>query len=337
MNTKKLKVLVRQYLEGEISPEQECRLNDFLGTDPSRWGTFRQLEQEWRSMRSPSMSDRLMYGSIASRIRSRRKRKLSRIAISSAATVLAVLAVIGTVYSSLQSAAVEDRTDDTLVTVPDAMRTHIVLADGSSVWLNSSSSLRYGSGFGVDSRDVYMDGEALFDVSPDMDCPFLVHLPSGTVEVTGTRFNVSCYDTMDDIQVALISGTVNFISENGVETGMEAGELLDYDVESGTSVKSKTRVSQYTAWTEGRIDFESITLDAFFRRLSAQYGVDIIYDADTLADKGYRILLNNSESLDEILYALSVIAPISYIRKPDGGIYVTASGGIDDNHCITTR
>lgn len=322
MNGKTPKNLAILYFEGTIAPEDEILLNDFLGTDSEHWKQFRAWEEEWRAGRTASRSDLLMYNRITAGIRRGRNRRILSGIWYAAAAVAAAVIVAGTVYSVLRPDTSGMSPEETLITVPDRMRTNIVLADGSSVWLNSASVLRYGPDFGTSSRDVYVEGEAFFEVSPDKEHPFHVHLPSGTVKVTGTRFNVSCYETTGEIQVALLEGSVCFVSDDGTETAMTAGELLDYDIASGTTAVSRQRVGQYAAWIDGRIDFESITLEALFRRLSAQFGVNITYDLGPLADTEFRLLLNNSESIEDILHALSLIVPISFTGEMNGGIYV---------------
>ncbi|WP_196938377.1 FecR family protein [Sphingobacterium pedocola] len=169
----------------------------------------------------------------------------------------------------------------------------ITLPDGTRVWLNAASSLRYPAQFGNKERRVYLEGEAYFDVTkmvlPDVkgtgaNVPFLVQSHGQTVEVLGTQFNISAYSDDKATRTTLVEGQVNVALSNTGSTNDDVSRSLRPGQQSllqnnGLQVNN-VNVRQFTAWKEGKFVFEEEPLENILKTLARWYDVEIVYQGD---------------------------------------------------------
>lgn len=189
------------------------------------------------------------------------------------------------------------------------IKSFITLADGSRIWLNAESELKYPAKFNGNSREIFLEGEAFFDVATDAKRPFIVHLREGTIQVLGTSFNIRAYRN-EPVQTAVVTGKVAFIPR--YEGSKKAGDTIlitpdvkvSYTAGSGTLVKDTTISSEEKAWTEGRLVFRNATLEEIGASLERNFGKQVIFEAN--APKQYRLTGSfKNNSLQDIMYYLS--------------------------------
>lgn len=204
------------------------------------------------------------------------------------------------------------------VEVPVAKRFDVVLADGTRVSLNAGSSLRFPDRFREKaSREVYLTGEAFFTVSKDARRPFIVHTGDRYVRVTGTEFNVNCYDGAEQV-TTLVSGTVhvgrmNVTGEVTLTPGMQAMQRS-----SGTQVVTRrVDVSEYTAWLDGLFAFRDKPLREILQSVSRWYGCRVVFENPVKERMRYSGTIARSSSLDEIAEYFSHTADLSVARSGD--------------------
>lgn len=163
------------------------------------------------------------------------------------------------------------------VTVPKGSRFDIVLEDGTRVWLNADSRLRFPTGFAGGERRVYLEGEAYFDVTQDVARPFVVETPQQTLQVLGTEFNIYAYPDEAVIYTTLVTGSVALSSKaTGAETKLEPGHQARLS-DGGYSV-GRVNVDEVSAWREGMFVFDGNTLELVFRKLSHWYDFEYSFD-----------------------------------------------------------
>lgn len=175
---------------------------------------------------------------------------------------------------------IEEPTMNTLV-IPYGSRSTITLADGSKVWLNAGSRLIYPSRFVDKKREVYLVGEAFFDIEKNDKMPFIVRSSNVEVEVLGTRFNVSAYPEDNSIQTVLVEGSVNV---NLAKAGrFEKGIILLPGQMALVNKKTeKTKVydvdtDYYTLWIEGLFSFTNTDLGRLIKKLERYYNISFNY------------------------------------------------------------
>jgi ferric-dicitrate binding protein FerR (iron transport regulator) len=186
-----------------------------------------------------------------------------------------------------------------------------VLADGSQVWLNSESSIRYPIAFTGSERKVYITGEAYFEVAPAfvqkgnklVKQPFKVVVENMEVEVLGTHFNVNAYADEEVIKTTLLEGKVKIVTEN-ISSVLTPGQQAQ--LKKGTTllqVMDNADVEQAVAWKNGFFQFSDDDLKTVMRQLARWYDVEVIYQGGITSDT-YGGRINRNSKVSEVLTLL---------------------------------
>ncbi len=176
----------------------------------------------------------------------------------------------------------------------------IVLPDGTKVWLNSASVLRYPSQFSDSERIVELEGEAYFEVARNASIPFLVHTKSQTVEVLGTQFNISAYGDEGGTQTTLVAGKVQVAMRNTRHSVLLApGEqsVLNGD----TFIKRSVNVAAYIGWKNGVFYFDETPLQSAMTQLSRWYDVEVVYKHNDAPESHFYGEIDKNKPLSEVL------------------------------------
>ena len=163
------------------------------------------------------------------------------------------------------------------ITTPRGGQYKVILSDGSKVWLNAGSSLRFPAGFAGTERKVELTGEAYFEVAKNASMPFKVAIAGkGEVEVLGTHFNVNAYSDEATVNTTLIEGRVKVtglsISESRI---INPGEQAKVNNDGQITINKNADTEQAMAWRNGIFNFNNADLRTVFRQLSRWYDVDI--------------------------------------------------------------
>lgn len=186
----------------------------------------------------------------------------------------------------------------------------IVLADSTKVWLNAGTEFRFPVYFSGNRREVYLNGEAYFDVSKDERKPFVVHAGEVKVQVYGTEFNVNNYKA-GQVETVLVEGQVG-MSEKGKEVRLAPGEKGTF-VEGGVKIE-RVDVYAYIAWKEGSFVFEDERLEEIMEKLARWYDVEVFYareeareeclSGDMMRYKDIRSLLYYFERISDVRFEI---------------------------------
>ena len=183
------------------------------------------------------------------------------------------------------------------------------LPDGSKVWLNAGSSLKYPTQFNDKQRVVSMQGEAYFEVESDKKHPFIVKTKQLTVEATGTAFNVNAYAPDHVAAVTLVKGKVAVTLDQKKTISLSPGEKIDYNLATSLYNVNKTNTYKWCSWKDGILIFRDDPLEYVFKRLGQTYNVEFILKDAELGKYSYKATFEG-ESLNEILRLLEMSAPI---------------------------
>ncbi|MCR6722586.1 MAG: DUF4974 domain-containing protein [Chitinophagaceae bacterium] len=161
---------------------------------------------------------------------------------------------------------------------PKGRQFKMVLPDGTKVWLNAASSIRYPILFTGDERNVEITGEAYFEVAHNKSKPFHVKTSDGTdVEVLGTHFNINSYDNEESINTTLLEGSVRVTSKAG-NIVLQPGQQAQSNANGIISLKRTVNIDQVMAWKNGIFDFQDATLEEVMRQLERWYDIDVTYE-----------------------------------------------------------
>ncbi len=188
----------------------------------------------------------------------------------------------------------------------------VVLADGTKVWLNAESELRYPDVFEGKKREVYLKGEAYFEVAKNKDSKFVIHSSGGDITVLGTQFNVSDY-TKGNTCVTLVEGVVALQDrENRVKKILAGQQALFTHV--GIEVKD-VDVEEFVAWREGRFVYKKRSLDYILKSLVRWYDFEYFYQDAELAEVIYTAKFERFDNVDIILKRLEQVGKIKFERE----------------------
>ena len=171
------------------------------------------------------------------------------------------------------------------MTTPNGRQFLLVLPDGSRVWLNAASAIRYPTVFSGKERSVDITGEAYFEVAKNTQMPFRVRVNSKMeVEVLGTSFNINAYENEEDIRTTLLEGSVRIVNPDTPESSpgqppliLTAGQQAKTNGSQSTVI-NKADIGKAVAWKNGFFDFENASLDEVMRQLERWYDIEVIYE-----------------------------------------------------------
>ena len=204
------------------------------------------------------------------------------------------------------------------ITSPLGVRSQIVLPDGSKVWLNSESTIRFKVPFEAISRRVELTGEAFFDVKKDLRRPFQVQSGKINVTVLGTRFNYKAFAEDPTVEIVLCEGIVSLSAEGpgiGKELIMKPGERAVIDKKSNQTNISDEKTGKYIAWHTGKLVFDECPMPEVAVQLERWFGVEVKIDDPKILS--YRITTTfENEPLHQVLELLSLSSPIKIAYIP---------------------
>jgi transmembrane sensor len=204
------------------------------------------------------------------------------------------------------------------VVVPYGKKSQLTLSDGTKVWLNAGSRMAFPSEFQGKHREVFIEGEAYFEVKSLPSKPFYVHLKDVAVKVLGTRFNISAYPSDNSIETVLLEGKISLTDKEGGafakrETILEPNQKASFEkVNRHFSVDPVEDAGTYIAWTSGWFSFSQEMLSDVLRKLERYYNVKFEYENEILSAGLISGKLDLKESLDQVMMVLSDVAGIEY-------------------------
>ena len=197
--------------------------------------------------------------------------------------------------------------------VPKGTFYHLILYDGTKVWLNADSRIKYPVSFGKGKREVSLHGEGYFEVSRDTVRPFIVSTDKMDVKVLGTTFDINTYEDEGKSYVVLVEGLVEVSAGKGESRIITPGDIAEvnmHDVRAGIQV-SKCDVEHYTAWKGGNFSFRNASLTEILKRVSRYYDVTIIRE-QMFEEEYYTGDLSHDVSLESLLSVIESSTSVSF-------------------------
>lgn len=204
------------------------------------------------------------------------------------------------------------------VVVPYGKKSIVELADGTKVWLNAGSKMAFPDRFIGTKREVFLEGEAYFNVTPDNNRPFLVKTKEVVIKVLGTKFNVSAYEADSEVMTVLVEGAVSMRENKGMnlfgkEVILKPNQRAMFNkADFTTTVNEEAHAEIYTAWTEGWFPFYKEPLNNVFKKVERYYNVQFVYNEVFPSEDLISGKLDLKNSIDEVMKVLADVASISY-------------------------
>ena len=312
--------LIIKFFNEECTPEEVQTLITWRQTSPKNEAIFLELAHTWNHDHSEKdreviPSKAKVWSLIQSRIDldneifpSYSKHTLFQVAIIAASVAL----FVGLFVSFLLFFQFPSTKTYAYVETPSGQKSHIVLPDGTKVWLNSGSKIIYGSDYNKRQRVVKLIGEAFFDVVHNPQHPFIVKTDFVNVEDLGTAFDVHAYPNDSTLEVSLVTGSVSIksaIDQTQIAL-LQPNQKVIINKANLLCALSNCNAVDESIWINNKLRFDGVSPEEMFKQLNRWYGVDITF-ANAPVRTRYWLTLK-SESLTETLQLINKISPINY-------------------------
>ena len=202
----------------------------------------------------------------------------------------------------------------------------ITLADGTNVRLNVASTLRYPTNFSTVNREIFLDGEAWFDVAHNEEQPFIVHLQQQTITVHGTSFNIEAYQDESSHKITLLSGSVSLETNNHEgelisHLVLKPGQKASFDIAAETIAVEQVDLAVANSWVPGEYKFKDETLEQIVKRLEKYYDVNIELN-DDLKNIHYTGTLSFNQRIEQVLRIINYDNRF-IVQRNGSSIYIT--------------
>lgn len=188
------------------------------------------------------------------------------------------------------------------VYVPERAKYQILLSDGSKVYLNSKSNIRFPVKFAQDKREVEIEGEVFFEVKKYSNLPFIVKTKKYDIKVLGTEFNVSAYEDDDNVVTTLKSGSI-LIEKDGLINPhiLSPNQEFSYNKSTEKSDIKSVDTSYSMAWLDNKFRFRDLALFEIMKIMERKYGIKVIYEDEKLKHLKYGLNMSQPSSIEPIL------------------------------------
>lgn len=233
----------------------------------------------------------------------------------------AVLITFGCTYFLLKSApsVAEEKVNMQTLHIPAGQRAELTLSDGTQVWLNSLTTFIFPDKFTANSREVFLDGEAYFDVEHNPESVFMVNAGKYSVKVLGTEFNVAAYNKGLEFETSLLKGSVEIVSDDLLQPVILTPGNRVY-LKNDSLIVDAILYDDYFLWKKGIISFHEETLGNIFERLQKYYDITIINKDDRIKDIRYFGKFRAKDGIEQVMQALKIATGIRYKKDTEENI-----------------
>ncbi len=262
------------------------------------------------------------------------------VAIAASLLLIMSLSVLSYYYFSIRQHKVDGHAFHQVI-APKGEKAEVILSDGSKVWLNSESKLRYPEGFTKGKRKVYLDGEAYFDVEKVKNSTFTVNVNDANITVLGTEFNIKNYQEDDDLEVTVVKGSVLVadnkdkmsykplilkpfekvsISKSNHNIHLESTKnLSEPDVKPDTENQAERKITikhvdpqADVSWKDQKLIFDNETLSEMAVMMGRWYNIPVHVEDSLLGTQRYTGKFVNNENIYQVLSAIELTTPVDY-------------------------
>lgn len=201
------------------------------------------------------------------------------------------------------------------VTTPLGGQYQIILPDGSEVWLNSGSSMKFPTAFLEKEREVTISGEAYFEIAKNADRPFIVHIISsdgqgqGSIQVLGTEFNVNAYNDAPTVKTTLIDGSIKVLNGNDSKL-LTPGEQAEMNHDGAIKINKGINLNQIIAWKNGLFDFDGNNIEEVMQQIAKWYNIEVKYQSVPSAK--YIGTISRNVNISEVLRMLEMTGTVRF-------------------------
>ncbi|MCY1722080.1 DUF4974 domain-containing protein [Prolixibacteraceae bacterium Z1-6] len=311
---------ILKYLQGKASETEKAKFFMWLEESPSNKEEFLAIKKIWALSAKHKNTDGITWSDLKPVVQLKNKSRLFVKRILKQAAIFILLIGFGALAQYIISTNVTNQLTYAAsysVEAPLGQMTNVELPDGSMVMLNSGTTLSYSGNFSNGQREVYIEGEAFFDVEKDRKHPFIVRSKLVDVKVYGTSFNINAYPDEKIFNATLVEGSVSVLNKDGKEMAMlEPGENAYYDEHQLNVIVTKVNTEMYISWKEGLVTYRNEKLGDLAKQIERWYNVEIIIQKEGLGDERYFGTILKNKPIDQILEVFKLTTSLQYEIVP---------------------
>jgi transmembrane sensor len=296
--------LLKKYRAGECTPEETARIREWFDS-------FEELPDDPAFQIAADQAAIAALAKLFPEQATEKKGRTIMMRLLQAAAVL-VLVCTAALFAFKYTRRAKVAVTYALLQANKGERKKITLPDGTVVTINANTQLRIPSDFNTAQRNIFLSGEAVFDVASDVSKPFVVHSGNLQTTVLGTSFNVKAYPGEKDVQIAVLSGKVKIEKDKDVLTsGLIANQVLTYNTEDDSLVIGNGKSNEIAAWQNNSFYFEQASVEEIATVLERQYNTSITIVGKAKHNCRYTLQLKN-ETIKNALELLAQLSGITY-------------------------
>jgi len=316
--------ILDRYLKGNASPQEIRQVEAWLDQHHAADSAWQQMDKTSRDKWLTSLFTEIEADAKNTKVV---KMQPGRVWLLSIASVAAVLLIVFTVF--LQKPAVSTTSvpaNLAVLNVPASQKRQLILADGSKIAVNSLSQLKYPNTFSGKTREVYLSGEAYFDIHHDASKPFIIHTGSVITTVLGTAFNIKEDKLAHTVVVTVTRGKVSVA--NGTERlgVIVHNQQISFNEVSHELTQTDVDAEKTINWLESDLHFSDLTFAEAAAQLQRRFKVKISFANEKVKDCRFTGTAIKAEKLGEILKIMCAFNNATYKTRPDGSIIIDGPG-----------
>lgn len=313
MSVNRIKTIIETFLGNDMPREVQQRFAGWLRDPASRDEKERELEAYWNGLDAEERPGReRKLERLHEAIRRDERFRIRRVWRNVAAVAAVLLFVAGTNYIVMKD-YLRTKVQTNIVTSAHDKGEYI-LPDGTQIWLNAGSVLRYYGDLKGRRRVVELSGEGFFKVRHDEDRPFILQMNDMNIEVLGTEFDVINYEEFATTEAILCSGSIRaYGGRLPTPVTLKPGDRLVFDRKSGRASRSVVSTQNYSQWMGGSLSFDDTPLGDILTNLERWYAVEIDAPDEWAQRVRMSFKLDRNENISEILKAMSLVVEMDYV------------------------
>lgn len=326
MDQDQITQLLDLYLDGKTTLQQDQLVEDWLETrvrEKDEWGQMDTFEQQ-------QYLD-VLFTELQGNIRQDRehlvatmpRRRWSVLSFPAAAAILLIAFAGYLLWPLFQQQLSSSQL--TTVKIAEKEQKQFTLADGSKVWVNGGSTLRFPESFG-ETREVFLTGEAFFDVAHDAEKPFIIHTGKVSTTVLGTAFNIKADPIGHTVAVTVARGKVSVKEGERLLGILTKNQQVSFNTLTSRAVRSQVDSEVVSAWYRNDLYFDEITFEQAVLRLKERFGVKIDFSNEGLKHCRFSGTILQEQELENILNTICAFNQASY-QKQKGNRYLILGQG----------
>ena len=313
--------IIIRYLENRCSEEDFVLINEWMKESDENAGELFRMEEIYQLGKFPFEEENLVVRAerrLGRRLEQENQKKQEVFKLRSVLRYAAAIVGVMVLAAGLAYWFRNKAEELVVASAAHGQVREMLLPDGTKVWLNQSSVLKYPRAFEGKERHVYLDGEAYFEVARNHEKPFMVKSPAMDVRVLGTSFNIKCRPDNSFAETTLIEGEVE------VKDKSDKGRITLLPGQKAVLNRVTGRMQVKIVWHNDLIPFEKSSIFQIAAALERFYGVKIILSPDVDSTNTYSGVLKKKDNIESVLNSLRNSIPFNYKKVDDNNIFISS-------------